>query len=288
MKMVSVVLPVYNGEENLEAAIDSVLRQSYQDLELIVVNDCSTDNTAQIIKRAAERDKRVHCITNETNQKLPESLNIGFDSAKGEYFTWTSDDNIYHEDALKVMVEALRQNPQAGMVYCDYTAVDENGTVLDGYCQGEPEELLWGNQIGACFLYRREAAQKIGKYDKSLFLAEDYDYWIRIWETSEIIHVQKKLYFYKIHAKSLTSTRAEEIRHQTIVVWMKHWKFICSKLHGIKEKCRFCDMMLKKENDTYRRDTYKNIVKRYPVYRFYKIIKPVRDRLKFITAGRKV
>ncbi len=287
--MVSVVLPVYNGEKDLEAAIDSVLQQSYSDLELILVNDCSTDGTADIIRRAAEKDSRVRSITNQTNQKLPESLNIGFRQARGEFFTWTSDDNRYDKDAIRVMVEALEQDKEVALVYCDYTPVDAEGRVLEEYDrqkeEGNPEDMIRGNQVGACFLYRREIAEKVGEYDKNLFLVEDYDYWLRIFEAGRMIHVNKKLYFYQVHAGSLTATRAEEIRHRTVECWMKHWKFIFSRLHGLREKCLFCHKVYYMENVPYRRQIFRDIVRRYPPYFFYRIVKPFRDGIRRTARG---
>ncbi len=278
--MISIVLPVYNGEDNLEASIRSVLKQSYHDFELIIVNDCSTDGTADVISRMMAEDSRIRCISNETNQKLPASLNIGFREARGDYFTWTSDDNRYHEDALKIMVEALEKNPKVGMVYCRYTAIDENENELPEVYQGTPEELIWGNHVGACFLYRSTVAKQVGEYDTGLFLAEDYDYWLRIYSVSEIIYIPQKLYYYKIHSRSLTSTRVEEIKHQTIVLWLKHWDFIFSRLNGWKEKGRYCEKMLERESDVYKKDTYNKIIEKYPMYRYYRIAKIIKNLIK--------
>ena len=81
--MVSIVLPVYNGEKYLKEAIDSILSQTYRNIELVVVNDCSTDKSLCIIKEYMEKDDRVKLVNNETNQKLPKSLNIGFEHCRG-------------------------------------------------------------------------------------------------------------------------------------------------------------------------------------------------------------
>lgn len=88
MPEISIVLPTYNGEKYLKQSIESILGQTYTDWELIVVNDCSTDSTQEIIDFYRKKDTRIRTIFNYTNQKLPESLNIGFREAKGEYFTW--------------------------------------------------------------------------------------------------------------------------------------------------------------------------------------------------------
>ncbi|NLG52731.1 MAG: glycosyltransferase, partial [Clostridiales bacterium] len=129
MKKISVVLPVYNGEKYLRESIQSVINQTYSNWELIIVDDASTDSSPDIIREFAKTDNRIRFITNPTNQKLPESLNIGFRQASGEYLTWTSDDNLYAGDAFKIMAEALDEEPEYGMVFCDISYIDENGDI---------------------------------------------------------------------------------------------------------------------------------------------------------------
>ena len=97
----SIVLPTYNGEEFLSNSIESVINQTFQDWELIIVNDCSTDNSLSIAEEYFKKDNRIRIINNAENKKLPESLNIGFREAKGDYFTWTSDDNEYYPNAIE-------------------------------------------------------------------------------------------------------------------------------------------------------------------------------------------
>src|SRR5574344_1664031 len=115
-KLVSVVLPVYNGEKYLAQSIESVLNQTYKDIELIIVNDCSTDKTEEIAQSYVDKDFRVKLINNTENQKLPKSLNIGFQNASGDYYSWTSDDNFYDLTAIEKMVKHLDENPEDVMV----------------------------------------------------------------------------------------------------------------------------------------------------------------------------
>jgi len=96
-------------------------------LELIIVNDCSTDNTLKIVNGYAKKDSRVKIISNEINLKLPQSLNFGFAEATGEYLTWTSDDNQYHKDALERLSSILNCNDKVDLVYSDYTVIEKDG-----------------------------------------------------------------------------------------------------------------------------------------------------------------
>src|SRR5574344_1693507 len=115
-ELVSIVLPVYNGEKYLAQSIESVLNQTYENIELIIVNDCSTDNSRDIAQKYANKNSGIKIIDNTENKKLPASLNIGFEAANGEYYTWTSDDNYYEPTAIEKMVQYLKTKPTDGMV----------------------------------------------------------------------------------------------------------------------------------------------------------------------------
>lgn len=226
MEKVSIVLPTFNGERNIRQALDSIIKQTYNNWELIIVNDCSTDNTINIINEYANNDQRIKIINNDINLKLPKSLNIGFKYAEGTYFTWTSDDNIFKENAISCMVHEIEKDKTIGLVYCNYTLIDSDGKIIESIKLSQPDKMPVTNPIGACFLYRKCVAEKVGEYDEKLFLAEDYDYWIRIYKVSKIKHIDKDLYFYRKHENSLTATKKEDIRKQTFKLLEKHFLFL--------------------------------------------------------------
>lgn len=242
-KKVSIVLPVYNGGTRVEHAIESILSQTYTNFELILVNDCSTDNTRQILQKYAISDTRVKIINNPVNLKLPLSLNIGFANANGDYYTWTSDDNLYKKNAIEKMVTALEKNQGYSMVYANYTAIDSEGRALQNVRLQDPQCIIAGNVIGACFLYTKEIAQKIGGYDPNLFLAEDYDYWIRILRDGKILHLPDNLYYYRCHPGSLTETQKESIGRQTYKTLEKNFLFLYSITKTKKERYAFFDRL---------------------------------------------
>ena len=183
--LVSIVLPVYNGEKYLSFAIESVINQSYENWELIIIDDCSTDGTGDIIKKYSDKDSRVKSYKNNTNLKLPNSLNRGFRLAKGKYYTWTSDDNILKANMLEVFVNELEQNSGIGMVYSDADIIDEFGNINNVFQADIPNALVYGNVVGASFMYRSDVAKRVGEYEATMFLVEDYDYWLRIYQETE-------------------------------------------------------------------------------------------------------
>jgi glycosyltransferase involved in cell wall biosynthesis len=204
MFLVSIILPTYNGEKYVAQAIESCLAQTYSNIELIIVNDCSSDETGAIAQDYAGKDSRIRIVTNEQNRQLPASLNIGFRQAKGEFFTWTSDDNYYAPEAIETLLRELHRSPECDIVYSSYRFVNKDGKTLETY-GGEPEHLIFTCIVGACFLYRRKVHAELGGYAEDRFRMEDMDFWLRAAAKFRFSYIDSnKLYFYRKHQQSLT------------------------------------------------------------------------------------
>lgn len=211
---VSIVLPVHNGERYLAEAVRSCCDQTWQDWELILADDASTDRSPQLVAEAAARDARVRPLRLEPNRRLPGALNAGFRMARGELLTWTSDDNLYRPAALAEMVAALDARAEADIVYADYTILPPAPREPFLWRVGEVRDLLQitAAAIGACFLFRRRVLRALGGYAEDLFLAEDYDFWLRAAIRFTFLPLHKDLYLYRWHEGSLTQRRAAERR----------------------------------------------------------------------------
>lgn len=209
--LISIVLPTYNGAKYLDESIQSCLSQTYGNWELIIIDDCSTDGvTPALVDAWAKRDSRIHTFHNSVNRRLPASLNIGFSQARGEFFTWTSDDNRFAPDALAVMIKALLGRPSTDLVYAGYDLIDGTGKKT-GQVSTRPLEDLWMTSVvGACFLYRSHVHTALGGYDENLFLAEDYDFWLRASCRFKMEPLSEILYEYRYHEGALTSTHSEK------------------------------------------------------------------------------
>jgi len=210
--LISIVLPVYNGAKYLRESIDSVLGQTYQNWELLILDDCSTDQTPEIAMEYVNRDSRIHYHKNEQNLRLPGNLNRGFSLAKGDYLTWTSDDNRYRPTALEQMHRALQKHPTAQFAYASCRIIDDKGKNVEYIMvyPGSEREIVGANVVGACFLYTREVYETIGEYDTGLLLVEDYDYWQRIFMRFETVAIEDILYEYRWHDGALTSTMRKD------------------------------------------------------------------------------
>lgn len=224
--LVSVILPVYNGEDMVEDSIKSVLAQTYKNFEFIILNDGSKDGTPEIIDRYAAMDARI-CPVHQKNQKLPQTLTNGFMMAKGEFCTWTSADNIMHPDFLEKLVGELEAHPETDMVYANIRLIDEHADpITDNLWYPDPmmpERVLLphcvlelntyaNNYIAAAFMYRSAAAHALtAGYSTNRYTTEDYDYWMRINEMFHLRHTSfnEDIYDYRFHSGSLTAQDKE-------------------------------------------------------------------------------
>lgn len=223
--LVSVVLPVFNGEKYLDEAICSVLSQTYPNFELIIVDDGSTDKTSEIANFYRQGDCRIKIIT-QKNLKLPLALNNGFATAKGEFYTWTSADNRMCPNCLEILAAELERDRTCDMVFGNMRLIDENGSRLKdkGWYEFPPHSgnvilpsstlslnTVANNTIGAAFMYRRGAALTLVGYSKYRFMLEDYDYFMRMNSFFCIKHIlyKKPIYEYRMHSESLTAHDSE-------------------------------------------------------------------------------
>lgn len=220
-RLVSIVMPVLNGEYVIREAIDSVLAQTYGNFELIIINDGSTDRTPEIIEEYAKRDARIH-VYHQENRKLPRTLTRGFELARGEFYTWTSADNVMLPDCIEILVKELRAHPEQGMVYGNIRLINARGKIKRGHfwyeqpffsgnvnlpLSAEALNTYANNTVGAAFLYRAEVGQTLGSYSRYKHTLEDYDYWMRLNSLFSMRHTDEKkaLYQYRWHDESLTA-----------------------------------------------------------------------------------
>ncbi len=223
--LVSVILPVYNGGDILADSIESVLSQTYENFELIIINDGSKDKTLEIAQEYAKQDKRIRVLTQE-NKKIPRTLSRGFNEARGEFLTWTSADNVMDKDFLEKMVNDLKSKPDTGMIWGNMRLIDAKGKKLRKHGWYEfpfgssnvifPNNTLElntyaNNTIGAAFMYRKSAKEILGCYSSYKHTLEDYDYWMRMNCLCGIEHTDflEPVYSYRWHDGSLTAKDKE-------------------------------------------------------------------------------
>ncbi|WP_405369569.1 glycosyltransferase family 2 protein [Nonlabens sp. Asnod2-A12] len=201
--LISIILPLYNGEEFLAQALDSCLNQTIENWELIIVNDYSTDQSLNIATKYQKLDNRIKIIQNEINKQLPYTLNKGFAIAKGDYVTWTSDDNVFKSNYLEVLLKSITQT-ESDFVFSNYDIVNQNNTLIKKQSVGVVRELLFQNIIGPSFL-GKASLFKDNYYDVDLFRIEDYAFWLSNLTKLKCNKIEESVYKYRVHGSSLTT-----------------------------------------------------------------------------------
>lgn len=237
--LVSVILPAYNQSGLLRESIESVLAQTYEAFELIVVNDGSTDGIEAVLDEYTSHPK-VRLLT-QANQKLPKALSNGFEFARGQFWTWTSADNLMEPEQLEKQVAFLRAHPDVALVYCDYLAIDDQGQLLrdpnfrphNRRTPDSPEvhlprataplNTVEDNFVGACFMYRSWVGRLVGEYAPYMGI-EDYDYWMRLNLLFKLEHIDtdQPLYRYRVHDNTLCARAVEHSIYQRVRRLMAH------------------------------------------------------------------
>jgi hypothetical protein len=226
---VSVVLPVYNGEPYLVEALNSILRQTFEDFELIAVDDASTDNSRSYLEEAARRDARV-CIVDGPGRGLVDALNLGLARARGEFIARMDADDVSQSTRFARQVEYLRANPQIAVVGSAITLIDATGKLIReiDYPLTPAEVDCFLIETGSALAHpavmaRRSALREVGGY-RSLFQhAEDYDLWLRLAEGHSLANLPDRLLRYRHH-----DTKGS-LRHAAAQRLATHLARLCAK-----------------------------------------------------------
>lgn len=221
--LISIVLPTRNRAHLLPGSIDSCLGQTYDNWELIIVNDASTDDTEAVAQAYCAKDARIRYVVSDGKHRLPGALNRGFESASGDLYTWTSDDNYFEPFALEAFVREFILRPEVDFLYSDEVLIDDEGRELGRHTKLPPDFLIEVCVVGGSFMYRKRVRDAIGLYDVNLFLAEDYDYWLRIYLRGfKIGQIKRCLYRYRKHANALGGLQAEQANRMAEKVRNRH------------------------------------------------------------------
>jgi glycosyltransferase involved in cell wall biosynthesis len=211
---VSVVMSVYNSDLYIQKSLESILLQTFQDWEFIIIDDCSQDNTLSIISQYALQDPRIRIIRNHENLGVVKSLNIGIELAQGKYIARQDGDDISMPERLALQVDLLDSHPEVGLVGVCAQMIDEEGSPIRvGFHLTSNEEiqknLLDYNCIcGPSIMVKRSCLEKIGNFfSEGLDASEDYDLCLRLAEVTHLININEPVYLYRQHQNSASNTK---------------------------------------------------------------------------------
>lgn len=219
--LISVIIPVYNGERTVLETVQSVLKQTFTNFELIIINDGSSDRTLELLNTVD--DPRIHVFSYE-NGGLPVARNRGIEQAKGQYITFIDADDLWTPTKLTDQLVALQTHPEAGLAYSWTLTMDDNTGALhpgkfvsfDGDVYGQ---MLLSNFIasGSNAMLRAEAVQAVGEFDATLTSCEDWDYWLRVAARWGFVVVPKPQILYR-QSSSAMSSKVDVMEHNHMVV----------------------------------------------------------------------
>jgi glycosyltransferase involved in cell wall biosynthesis len=227
--LVSVVIPAYNNARYLDASVGSVLGQSHTNLECLVIDDGSTDDTADVVRRM--RDARLRYVWKENRGTVADARNRGISEARGAFVAFLDADDAWHPEKLAVQLEVLRRRPSVGMVYCAYAITDEALNVRTVVSPDEHDPalrkwlLLEGSGIAASStaVVRSEVLADAGGYRLELSVSEDLEFAERLARHTEIAAAPECLAYYRTHP---TQSRHRPDKYEHDMRWILRHRFL--------------------------------------------------------------
>lgn len=207
---VSVLLPVYNGEQFLRPSIESILNQSYGDFEVLILDDGSRDGSLDVV--AGFADPRIRVIRNERNLGLIRTLNLGLAEARGTYIARQDADDCALRERFAKQVRVLDENPAAVLVGSWLQLIDEQDRPLTVWrYPAEPLAVEWALHFDSAaghssVMYRADTARTLGGYPLDYPHAEDFALWSRMTEAGELRNLPEVLELYRVHAAAVSRT----------------------------------------------------------------------------------
>lgn len=209
MPEVSIIIPAYNAETSILETLQSALNQTWQDFEIIIVNDGSTDKTVELVLEL--KDPRIHLISTP-NQGASQARNVGINNVCGKYIAFLDADDIWLPEKIWEQLAALKQSPKSKVAYSWINIIDQNNQVIarggrSQLCGNVYSHLLVSNFIenGSNLIVERQALLSTGYFNPDLSRSEDRDMWIRLAENYEFTVVPKVHVLYRQSADSLST-----------------------------------------------------------------------------------
>ena len=226
--LVSIITPSYNQGAFLEKTITSVLNQDYPNIEYIVIDGGSTDQSVEIIKKY---QSRLAYWVSEKDRGQSDAINKGWKMAKGEYCSYLNSDDELSSNIVSKIVSVFRTNRSAGMVYGDYTFIDEYNQVIEigRGSQTTFKKLLIHGQMPSIAqpssFYLTQLVRQVGYIDEHLHLSMDYDLILKLAKISEIVYIPLQVSLFRLHGNAKSTMLAKRHWHESLKVRMKYNKF---------------------------------------------------------------
>ena len=210
--LVSIVTPLYNSEKYIEETILSVLDQTYNNWEMLIIDDCSTDNGPNIVKKYTEQDERIKYLKLEENSGAAVSRNKAIELAEGEYVAFLDSDDLWKKEKLEKQIKFMKENNYA-ISFTEYEEINENGKKLNILIKSPKKPVtyrsyLLTNPIGC--LTGMYSVKKLGKiYMPNLRKRQDTGFWLNILKKDNAYPLSETLALYRINSSSLSFKKTD-------------------------------------------------------------------------------
>jgi len=314
-KIVSIIMPVYNGRQHLACAIESALNQTYPDIQLIIVNDGSDDGSENIINKYLH-DSRVTYVSNHKNMGVARTRNVALEHATGEFVSFHDQDDIWLPNKLSLQISALNLNPTLGLLHAQYARVDSDGMLLSEYIdkpstayENSNASVEVGDVLESIFVSNdiqpltsiipKNVLDEVGWFNPDLPGVDDYELWLRIAYRYPIGQLKTIVGYWRKHAMQqsnngrlmqLTKLKAIDVfldEHPKAKNRISRNKFI-KRMHGMNQGSAnhyFYDLQDYKTAKLYYRKALK--FKYYDLNSWFKLIyciipKPIQNSLRLV------
>lgn len=232
--ILSVLMPVFNSEQFVAEAIDSILNQTFKDFEFLILDDASTDKSFEIIKDFENKDSHIKVYQNEKNLGVVESRNKLIELSQGKYIAWIDSDDIALPNRFEKQIKFLEEHPEIGLVGAYPVIIDENSKKTGKWWfETDPQklkiELFFHSPFLSSSIVIRKSALPQNYYDSRFPVAEDFDLYSKISENSEIANIHETLVKYRINSKGLSKSNSEKMENLSVQVIKE-----CAERLGIK------------------------------------------------------
>jgi len=222
---VTIYITNYNYGRYIEKAIKSCINQTFKNIDIVIIDDGSTDNSKNVIKQFSQKYKNIFVIF-QKNKGLIKSCNRALYSAKGKYILRLDADDWLHKNAIKIMYNYLENNNRAEFVFSDYYEVNDKGKILFQYKRHNFNKVKMYDQPahGACALFRTQTLKLMGGYDEKFTCQDGLDIWLRYIKKFQTYNINQPLFYYRQHNLSLTKNRGKILKNRNLILQKNNTK----------------------------------------------------------------
>ncbi len=231
MTKVSIITPLYNGSKFITETINSVINQAYTDWEMIVINDCSPDNSEEIVKQFQKDYPQITLMKNSQNLWIVGSRNFWLQSAKGKYICFLDQDDVIEPTKLEKQILFLEQNPEYWMVWSAVVLINQNWDEINKIITKTTDieirnHIILSNQF-ACWavMFRKDLLDTVWLLKKEYDKSDDYDLWLKIGKISKFYNLPDFLFKYRIHENNTTNFwwNTTKMKFTSLKLVFLHW-----------------------------------------------------------------